>query len=123
MKNEMIEYRKNIFQRIKEYFKKLVYKEHMESEHIQLKEQDRLQEEKNNKKVFSEEIKIQEDIQEKRILKLQEQFEKGQLQEKDINDDDYTKLEELYEKQIQEAEHKLEIYKDKILKIRNKYHS
>lgn len=70
------------------------------------------------KQNFLETIKIEEDKEEKRIRNLQRQFETGLISEEDLSEEDWIKLEELYEKQIAEAETKLEEYRQKIIRIR-----
>lgn len=64
--------------------------------------------------------------EEKRILNIQERYEKGELQEELISEEDKQKLMQLYKKQIHTLEtnvenykRELECYRTKILEVKN----
>ena len=66
---------------------------------------------------FMKRIKVEEDKEEKRLLKLQDEFRKGNIQEEEMTKEDIEKLHILYNKQIEEIEQSIENYKQETLKI------
>ena len=81
----------NIFIRIKNFFKKIFYK------------QDKIEsvskEIKNKENNFRHDIIIKQDDEKLRILNLQEDYKNGLIEEEDISKEDYQKLLDLYDEQ------------------------
>lgn len=94
----------NIFVRIKNFFKNIFYKKD---------KLENVSKEYNGKeKNFKQDIVIKQDEEMLRILKLQEDYKKGLIEEEDISKEDYKKLLDLYDEQNKEI--KEDIEKDKI---------
>ena len=81
----------------------------------------------NNKNSFFKTIKIDEDPDKAKLLKIQEELEKRGINEKnafelrkDLSEEQKQKLETLYKEQIKEFELSIENYKNKIINIRRK---
>lgn len=92
--NKLIVYKKNIFRKISEFFKKIFSKKEVLSKEVIITN------EKNNN--FLENIKIKEDKEELRLLQLKQQYENGEIDEEEISDEDVDKLCELYKKETDE---------------------
>lgn len=60
---------------------------------------------------FKQNIKIQEDSEKIRLLELQKKFKNGEIDEYDINDEDYQKLLDLYDEQNSKIRQEIEQYK------------
>lgn len=69
---------------------------------------------------FKQDIKIKEDKEKTRLLKIQKEFSLGKIAEEDINEDDIQKLHRLYDEQIEELNKSTENYRKRILEIRSK---
>lgn len=69
---------------------------------------------------FKRDIKIKEDKEKTRLLKLQKEFSEEKIAEENINEDDIRKLHCLYDEQIEELNKSTEIYRKRILEIRSK---
>ena len=89
--NKLIVYKKNIFRKISEFFKKIFSKKEVLSKEVIITN------EKNNN--FLKNIKIKEDKEELRLLQLKQQYENGEIDEEEISDEDVDKLCELYKKE------------------------
>ena len=89
--NKLIVYKKSIFRKISEFFKKIFSKKEVLSKEVIITN------EKNNN--FLENIKIKEDKEELRLLQLKQQYENGEIDEEEISDEDVDKLCELYKKE------------------------
>lgn len=63
-------------------------------------------------KSFKEEIVIKQDEEKLRILKIQEDYKNGLIEEEDISKEDYQKLLDLYDEQNKKISQEIE--KDKI---------
>ena len=81
----------------------------------------------NNKNSFFKTIKIDENPDKAKLLKIQEELEKRGINEKnafeltkDLSEEQKQKLETLYKEQIKEFELSIENYKNKIINIRRK---
>ena len=105
-----------IFVQIKNFFKNL-FKRNKNNIVEETKESI---ENNRDKGVFKQTIKIDEDKEKIRLLKLQEDFANGKILEEDINDEDTEKLFELYDEQIKKINNETEIYKQKTLAIKAK---
>lgn len=89
--NKLIVYKKNIFRKISEFFKKIFSKKEVLSKEVIITN------EKNNN--FLENIQIKEDKKKLRLLQLKQQYENGEIDEEKISDEDVDKLCELYKKE------------------------
>ena len=89
--NKLIVYKKNIFRKISEFFKKIFSKKEVLSKEVIITN------EKNNN--FLENIQIKEDKEELRLLQLKQQYENGEIYEEEISNEDVDKLCELYKKE------------------------
>lgn len=67
---------------------------------------------------FASSLRVEENKEEKELLKLQEKFEQGLIKEEDLSQEQIDKLEELYNKQIEELNQSLLNKKNKILNIK-----
>jgi hypothetical protein len=92
--NKLIVYKKSIFRKISEFFKKIFSKKEVLSKEVIITN------EKNNN--FLENIQIKEDKEELRLLQLKQQYENGEIDEEEISDEDVDKLCELYKKETDE---------------------
>ena len=68
---------------------------------------------------FKKGIILERNSEEERILKLQQQFINGNIDENNISDEDYFKLVELFKKQNNEIEERIESRKKSIRKRLN----
>ena len=93
--NELIIYKKSIFRKISDFFKKIFSKkEVVQNEDIIVN---------NNKNdSFIKNIRIKENKEELRLLQLKQQYENGEIDEEDMSDEDVDKLCQLYEKETDE---------------------
>ncbi len=75
----------------------------------------------NNEDDFRENIQIKQEEEEKRILKLQQDFKKGIIEEKDLPEEDYKKLLKLYNEQNEKIKQEIEMYRKETAKILEKF--
>ena len=107
--NKLIVYKKSIFRKISEFFKKIFSKkEVLPKEVIITNEKD------NN---FLENIQIKEDKEELRLIQLKQQYENGEIDEEEISDEDVDKLCELYKKETDELNSDTERRKNNIAQM------
>ena len=108
--NELIIYKKNIFRKICDFFKKIFSKkEVLQNEDIIVNN------EKNDSFIKSTQIK--ENKEELRLLQLKQQYEQGEIDEEDISDEDIDKLCKLYEKETDELNADTERRKNHIVQM------
>lgn len=108
----LIEKKNTIFSKIKNFISNLFNKKEKE---VQKEEC-----EFNTENDFKQRIIVEEDKEKVRLLNLQQEFEKGNIQEEDIDEVDVEKLHKLYDEQIEEINKQTEMYKKKILEIKAK---
>lgn len=96
--------------RIRKFFKGLFFKPSQVQEN-----QNTVNEKENNQ--FRETIQIKQDEEELRILELQQEFKKGDIEEEEIPEDDYEKLIKLYDDQNEKLQQEIERYKKETYKI------
>ena len=70
---------------------------------------------------FIENIKNNSENDETRLLKLQKQFENGQIKVEQLSEQQRKQLNELYDRQIAHLKHSIEIRKKRILQYKRKY--
>lgn len=99
----------SIIDRIKNIFKKLFSKKEIEVVE---------KEEKQKENTFINSIKIEENNEEKRLLKLQTLISEDIITEEELPAEDIKALHELYDKQILELKKSIDDYREKILKLR-----
>ena len=93
--NKLIIYKKSIFRKISDFFKKIFSKkEVVQNENIIVNN------DKNDS--FIKNIQIKENKEELRLLQLKQQYENGEIDEEDMSDEDVDKLCQLYEKETDE---------------------
>lgn len=122
MENLPIVKKKGFWEKINSRIKKLLgigQEETMHKEVQQIKQD-------INKNNFKEEIKIEEDLEKKKLLDIQKKLEDGgittELAEeltKDLTSEEKSNLLELYKTQINNLENSLQNYKRKILAVKN----
>ncbi len=108
---ELAVVRLNIIDRIKNIFKKLFSKKEKETEIVEIKE-------KQKENTFINSIKIEEDDEEKRLLKLQTLISENIVTEEELPEEDVNALHKLYDRQILQLKKEIDDYREKILKIR-----
>lgn len=108
--NELTVVKENIIDKIKNFFKKLFSK----------KEEEKQEEVANVKKEndFINSVKIEEDNEEKRLLKLQSLIAEDVITEEELPEEDVKALHKLYDKQILDLKKQIDEYREKILKLR-----
>ena len=108
--NELTVVKENILDKIKNFFKKLFSK----------KEEEKIEETVNVKKEndFINSVKIEEDNEEKRLLKLQSLIAEDVINEDELPEEDVKALHKLYDKQILDLKKQIDEYREKILKLR-----
>ena len=112
--NSMQVYNLNIFRRIKNFFTNL-FKRNIQTKNIVGKKETTPN---KNKQEFIKDIKIPGEKTNSRLQKMQKDFEKGLINEDDLNDSDLNDLRKLYMQQIEEKKRTIENYKNKIIKIK-----
>lgn len=98
-----------IIEAIKGFFNKLLKKDLLLAEN-----KENIKEVEDN---LTQNIKIEENPEKARLLKLQEEFSKGNIQEEDILKEDIDKLNKLYDEQMKEIENSIEEYKKETVEI------
>ena len=93
--NKLIIYKKSIFRKISNFFKKIFSKKE-----VLQKEDIIVNNDKNDR--FIKNIQIKENKEELRLLQLKQQYENGEIYEEDMSDEDVDKLCKLYEKETDE---------------------
>ena len=131
MHKELIERKDDIFSKIGRFLRKIFFKEE-KNDTKQLKDIHQSQENyiysDNKKEIFNESLKIMEDKEEMRLLKLQRNIKNQITLVDDISDDDFFKLVDLYDHQIEninleteKLNKSFEMYKEKAIELRKKY--
>ena len=108
----------SIFQKIKNFFKRLFGKEENSFNTAPVQNiEDTVP--TNSRTSFSETIRIVED-EETKLLKLQKQYRSGQIKESDMSQEQIDSLCNLYDRQIENSEKSNQKRKEKILLYRRK---
>lgn len=108
--NELTIIRLGIIDKIKSFFKKLFSKkEKIEKVEVQ---------ETKKENTFINNIKIQEDDEEKRLLKLQALIADDIVTQEELPEEDIEALHKLYDRQILQLKKEIDDYREKILKLR-----
>ncbi|MCI8344790.1 MAG: hypothetical protein HFJ42_02260 [Clostridia bacterium] len=108
--NELTIVRLSIIDRIKNFFKKLFSKkEKVENVEVQ---------ENKKENTFINNVKIQADDEEKRLLKLQALIADDIVTEEELPEEDVKALHRLYDRQILQLKKEIDDYRERILKLR-----
>lgn len=105
---ELTVVKESFFDKVRKFFKKLFSKK---EEVVEITEN-----QKEND--FLSRVKIEEDNEEKRLLKLQSLIEEEVITEEELPEDDEKELHKLYDKQIFDLKKEIDVYRQKILKLR-----
>ena len=105
---ELTVMKESFFDKIKQFFKKLFSKKEENVEQSEIKKEND----------FLSRVKIEEDNEEKRLLKLQSLIAEEVITEEELPDDDIKALHELYNKQILQLKREIDEYRQKTLKLR-----
>ena len=127
MNKELIERKDDIFSKIGRFLRKIFFKEE-KNDTKQLKNIHQNQEKNrysdNKKEAFNESLRIVEDKEEMRLLKLQRDIKNQVILVDDISDDDFFKLVDLYDNQInninleiEKLNKSVEMYKEKAIEL------
>lgn len=111
---KMIEYKENLWYKIKNFFFKFFRKSNADSE---IYDEELIQESNIKKNSFKKTIIIEQDEEELRLLKLQEAYKNGKILEENIPESDKCKLIDLYKKQNKKLKETIENEKYEIRKI------
>ena len=111
----------SIFYKIKSFFRNLFRRNKFVSEvnAIENNTENIATERENTKNSFMEAIRNIED-EETKLLKLQKQYDNGEIKEEDLTQEQYVSLCNLYDKQIVDLRKSNEIRKQKLLEYRRK---
>ena len=118
-----------VFDKIKKFFKILFLKnkKNIEDDEIladnTVKSEQSIQMENLNKTSsndFVNNVKVEEDTEEARLIKLQNLIAEDVIKEEELPDEDIKALNKLYDKQILELKKNIDEYKQKIVKLREK---
>lgn len=110
---------KNIFYKIKNFFRSLFYKTNNNVESINVTETTTINNQESTKSSFMEEIRTIEN-EETKLLKLQKKFRSGEIKEEELSYEQVNSLCALYDKQIANLKKSNEIRKQKLLEHRRK---
>lgn len=97
--NKLIKYKGNIFTKISNFFKKLFCRK---KENIMEDIDESLVYINQNKESFVQNLRIEENQEEKRLKILQLQYDNGEIDEDDISDEDMDRLIEMYESETEQ---------------------
>lgn len=112
--NKMVEYKGNLFNKIKNFFLRLFKKSSnsLETQPRDFKNQSNLEEH-----LFRDNIIVKQDKEELRILQLQREYKSGKILEEDMSQEDKEKLINLYKKQNLELKETIKNEKEEIRKM------
>lgn len=105
---ELTVVKESFFDKVRKFFKKLFSKKEENVEQTEIKKEND----------FLSRVKIEEDNEEKRLLKLQSLLAEEVITEEELPDDDIKALHELYNKQILQLKREIDEYRQKTLKLR-----
>lgn len=107
----------SIFYKIKKFFRSLFGKKNSNVESTNVIEATTINNQKDNRSAFIEEIKNVEN-EETKLLKLQKQYRCGKIKEEELTEEQVKSLCALYDKQINNLKKSNEIRKQKLLEYR-----
>lgn len=111
----------SIFYKIKRFFKKLFTRKesNFNNSFAFSQIEDNMQVDKNKKNSFMKEIRNIED-EETKLLKLQKQYDNGEIKEEELSEEQVKSLCDLYDKQIANLRKSNEMRKQKLLEYSRK---
>lgn len=118
--NQMIEYKQNIFFQIKDFFKRLFFrnkKYQVESENVEINQQEIIVLKSNND--FKDSIAFEENAEKQRISNLKMKYDKGELSKEELTIEDMDSLIKLYNDETENLNMDTENRKCNIQKMLN----
>lgn len=110
--NQIMEKKENIFSKIGRFLKKIFVRKNNSKDEEKVESETIKQGEKENN--FVDEIKIEDDPEKERLIKLQKDFREGKISQGDLSDEDIEKLGKLYDEQIEKLKIQIEDCKKRI---------
>lgn len=110
---------KGIFYKIKIFFRTIFSKDKIEIQEPNYT-YDEVVNQQFEKSTFSDEIKVQPDIEKQKLLKMQKDYEDGIIKEEDMTQEQVSKIEKLYIEQISKLREDYAEYKHKLANERKK---
>ena len=117
MNNNLVPYKENIFIKISNFFKRLFSRKKKVSKEEITEQSVYINNTNNQKENFIEQVVIPENQEEKRLRLLKLKFDKGEIDEEDISDEDIEKIVEMYEKETEKLNADTERIKANIEKM------
>jgi len=115
----LVKYEEGIFYKIKSFFRRLFRKEEVFVVEVSESNKDVLElENKGKSKTFKEEIVFYDG--DAKLMKLQEQFEAGEISEDDLSSEQVQSLTKLYNEQIDNLKASIKNCKEEILLVKNR---
>lgn len=112
--NKLMTYKENIFTKISNFFKNLFFR----NKKMVIKDIDeKIICDNSKKEYFIEKIAIKENEEEKRLKILQLQYDNGEIDEKNISEEDMDKLIEMYENETEKLNADTEMRKKHIAQM------
>ena len=110
--NQIVEKKESLFSKIKRYIRKKLNKDNINDSEEKVKNDSKVNIERANN--FVDEVKIENNQEMERLLKLQEEFREGKITQGDLSDEDIDKLGKLYDEQIEKIKVQIEECKKRI---------
>ena len=110
--NQIVEKKESLFTKIKKFIRKILNKDNSNDSEEKVKNDSKVNIERANN--FVDEVKIENNQEMERLLKLQEEFREGKITQGDLSDEDIDKLGKLYDEQIEKIKVQIEECKKRI---------
>lgn len=110
--NQIVEKKESLFTKIKKIIRKILNKDNINDSEEKVKNDSKVNIERANN--FVDEVKIENNQEMERLLKLQEEFREGKITQGDLSDEDIDKLGKLYDEQIEKIKVQIEECKKRI---------
>ena len=110
--NQIVEKKESLFNKIKKFIRKILNKDNINYSEEKVKNDSKVNIERANN--FVDEVKIENNQEMERLLKLQEEFREGKITQGDLSDEDIDKLGKLYDEQIEKIKVQIEECKKRI---------
>ncbi len=110
--NQIVEKKESLFTKIKKFIRKILNKDNINDSEEKVKNDSKVNIERANN--FVDEVKIENNQEMERLLKLQEEFREGKITQGDLSDEDIDKLGKLYDEQIEKIKVQIEECKKRI---------
>lgn len=110
--NQIVEKKESLFTKIKKFIRKTLNKDNINDSEEKVKNDSKVNIERANN--FVDEVKIENNQEMERLLKLQEEFREGKITQGDLSDEDIDKLGKLYDEQIEKIKVQIEECKKRI---------